>query len=360
MKPRSILNCVKPILILALWGCIQPSHSDTRTYAATTDFPVTDVGLAPYYSEAPGRLSLAINAANESYRDLFARAEVTYDGNEGIHDITIVALAELDGEADYRLLVNGELAGTATNPQVTVDYTVVRHTFKDIVVPIGAVLGVESLANTNGNIPEGDGTAFARGRWTALELVEIIPAQEPTVQSPVDIDLNLLLTSSALPINQNEAFQLDLTVSNTTTSMSATQPEVSISIPLQALSLVSADQCVETVLGLTCTLPEIPAGTSQSLSLSLMSTDEVVTFVAQAFVSADQNDRDESNNMANLTITVNDSELEPEPEQPVDSVAIIQPTLMPGSSSGGVSLFWLLLLLPAMVRTKTTKDDQLQ
>jgi hypothetical protein len=351
MKLRSIFNCLKPVLILAVFASFQPSYSDTRTYAATTDFPVIDTGLVPYYSEAPARLSLAINAADESYRDLFARAEVVYDGNEGTHDITIVALAELDGEADYRLLVNGVLVGTATNPEVSIDYTVARHTFPDIIIPVGAVLGVESLANTNGRIPEGDGTAFARGRWTALELAEINPAQEPVALAPTDIDLNLLLTSSKISVNQNEAFQLDMTVSNTTSSITATQPEVSISIPLQALSVVLADQCDETALGLRCTFPELTAGTSYSMSLSLMSTDEVQTLAIQAFVSADQNDRDETNNMANLTIIVNNSDVEPEPEQPADSGALVQAAPLPGSGGGGLSLYWLLLLLPAIPRT---------
>jgi hypothetical protein len=352
MKLRSIFNCLKPALILAVFGSFQPSYSDTRTYAATTDFPVIDAGIAPYYSEAPARLSLAINAADESCRNLFARAEVVYDGNEGIHDITIVVLAELDGEADYRLLVNGVLVGTATHPEVSVDYTVARHTFPDIIIPVGAVLGVESLANTNGNIPEGDGTAFARGRWTALELAEINPAEEPVVQPPTDIDLNLLLTSSKMSANQNEAFQLHITASNTASSITATQPEESISILLQALSVVLADQCDETALGLRCTFPELTAGTSYSTSLPLMSTDEVQTLATQAFVSTDQNDRDETNNMANLTIIVNNSEVEPEPEQPADSGALAQATHIPRSSGGGLSLYWMLLLLPEILRTK--------
>ena len=352
MKTRSILNCLKPLLLVVLSGFTQSGYGDTRTYAATTDFPITDAGVVPYYSEAPGRPSLAINAADESYRDLFARAEVVYDGNEGLHTITIVALAELDGEADYQLLVNGDVVGTASNPEVSVDYTVVRHTFPDISIPAGAVLGVESLANTNGKIPEGDGTAFARGRWTALELVETV--EEVVVeQAPTDIDLGLVLTSNAIAVNQNEPFNLDITVSNATGSSTATQPEVAISLALQAISIISADQCTQNTLGLICTFPELPAGTSQSMTLSLSSTDEVLQLVVQASASADQNDRDGTNNTTNLSITVNNIDVEPEPEPlPTDVVEPNdQSTSTPSSGGGALSLAWLLLFFPAIRRS---------
>lgn len=351
MNTRAIVNCLKPMLFLAAGGYCQLAISDTRTYAAATDFPIIDAGIVPYYSEAPGRASLAINAAIQSFRDLFARAEVVYDGAEGIHDITIVALAELDGEADYNLLVNGVLVGTATNPEVTFDYTVVRHTFTDIVIPAGAVIAVESLANTNGKIPEGDGTAFARGRWTALELVETAEAEEPAVETPSDIDLNLSVVSSATSIFQNEPFSLELTLSNSAESMTATQPEVEISLALQAISIVSADQCVEHTLGLTCTFPEIPAGTSSTMPLSLSSTDELLTLVVQAIARADQDDRDGTNNSLTLTIDVNSSEVEPAPVDMIDPVVISEVETPPstGSSSGGLSLFWLLIGLPSLV-----------
>jgi hypothetical protein len=350
MKSRSFNTWVKPALGLAIYVLCQQGYADSRTYAATTDFPIIDAGLAPYYSEAPARQSLAINAADESYRDIFARAEVVYDGNEGIHDVTIVALAELDGEADYRLLINGAVVGTASNPEVSIDYTVTRHTFEDINIPVGAVLGVESLANTNGLIPEGDGTAFARGRWTALELLETTLEAEPTIAAPVDIDLTLALSADKLSMHQNEAFQIDLTVSNSATSMTATQAEVLVSIPPLAVSLVSAEQCTETTLGLRCALPEITAGGNHTLPISLMSTDEILTLVVQASVSADQNDREQADNAASLTFIVNDPNAEPEPVEPIDPVINVQTGPSSSGGSGALSLFWILLLLPALHR----------
>ena len=135
-------------------------HAETILFRATSDFPVIDVGEVPYYSEEPVRSSLAINAANESFREKFARATTVYEGESRFFDITLTGLAELDGEAMYRVLINDVLIGEATNPTTDTDYTEVRHTFESVVVPAGATIAVESLANTNGLIPEGDGTAL--------------------------------------------------------------------------------------------------------------------------------------------------------------------------------------------------------
>ena len=335
---------------MAIAGMIgQSALADTRTYQATTDFPVIDAGEAPYYSEEPDRPSLAINAANEAYRDVFARAEVVYDGGEGVHDFTLVGLAELDGEAEYRIFVNDVLVGEATNPEVTVDYTVVRHTFENINVPNGATLAVESLANTNGKIPEGDGTAFARGRWTALELLE---SNAEEIPPPSDIDLAIALSSNEQSLERNENFDIELTVSNAANSLIATQPTVDLSIALSAVDVVSAEQCTQDVLGLNCNFPEIAAGESHSMTLSFSSKEELLTLVVQATVEADQNDRDETNNAASINVNVVDEELGPEPEpiDPSDNNPAENTTPSNGSSGGGLSLFWLLITLPAGFR----------
>lgn len=327
--------------------------ADTRTYQATTDFPVIDAGEAPYYSEEPNRPALAINAAIEAYRDVFARAEVVYDGTEGVHDLTLVSLAELDGEAEYRVLINGAVIGEATNPEVSIDYTVVRHTFENITVPAGATIAVESVANTNGTIPEGDGTAFARGRWTALEMLEVNDS-EPT-PPPTDIDLSVALNSDKQTLEQNENFEIELTVSNAANSVTATQPLVSLAIALEAVDLVSAEQCTQTVLGLTCSFPEIPAGGNSSMTLSFASTDEIVVLVVQATVEADQEDRDGTNNATSINVSVIDNELgpEPEPENSLEPSESENTATSSGSSGGALSMLWLLFALPRVLR-KTT------
>jgi len=369
------------IRLFILLPCLAGSWSsgaiaDTRTYQATTDFPVLDAGAVPYYSEAPGRPSLAINAAIESYRDVFARATVVYDGTEGVHDFTLVALAELDGEADYQLLINGVVVGTATNPEVEFDYTVVRHSFPDINVPAGAVLAVESLANTNGKIPEGDGTAFARGRWTTLELKVTDSDQEPVDSVPTDVDLELTMSSDRQMLVVDEPFTLELSVSNADNSVAATQPVIRLNLPLQRLTVVSADQCIIDPDDLVCSFPEIPSGTSQTMALSFSITDDSAPFTVMASASADQTDRDGRNNVATISVDMaaRDSDMgvetETESETGTETENESQPqtqnqtftetensSVSKSSSSGGgsASLLWFLLLLPVALKARDFK-----
>lgn len=321
----------------------QIALADTRTYQATTDFPVIDAGDVPYYSEAPNRPSLAINAANEAYRGIFARAEVVYDGMEGVHDLTLVSLAELDGEAQYRVLINGVIVGEATNPEVTIDYTVVRHSFDNITIPAGATIAVESLANTNGKIPEGDGTAFARGRWTALEMLEVTTT-EPT-PTPTDIDLRVSVSSNKQSLEPNEDVEIELTLSNAANSLTATQAVVSLTITPEAVDVVSAEQCTPNAVGLSCSFPEITAGESRSMTLLFTRTEEVVDLAITATVEADQDDRDGTNNVASINVAVVDVELEPDPES--------EPMISGGSSGGALSIVWFLLMLPIVSRKQS-------
>ena len=136
---------------------------------ATSDFPTIDAGQAPYYVDS-ARDALAINAGNLNNRDKFARATTGFNGTTGTYDITITSLGETDGECSFRLLVNGSVIGTRQNTRVTTDYGPQYHTFTNVSVPTGATLAVESNAVSNGLIPEGDGFAYARGRWTTLTL----------------------------------------------------------------------------------------------------------------------------------------------------------------------------------------------
>jgi len=140
-------------------------------YVATKDFPETKAGEVPYKLPKQGKV-LSINAANPAYRGKFARAERVFEGAAGIYDVTIVTLTEFDGECTYRLLVNGKVVGSFTNPRVGKegDFKTHRHTWQKIMFSKGAQLAVESNAASNDLIPEGDGYAWARGRWSQLEL----------------------------------------------------------------------------------------------------------------------------------------------------------------------------------------------
>jgi hypothetical protein len=143
-------------------------------YTAVKDFPKTDGGEVPYTvpKKDDWRQVLSINAAKVAYRDKFARAERDYDGEAGTFDVTIVTLTEFDGECVYRLLVDRKVVATFTNPRVGKegDFKQHRHTWKGVKLKYGARLAVESNTASNGLIPEGDGFAWARGRWSQLEL----------------------------------------------------------------------------------------------------------------------------------------------------------------------------------------------
>ena len=152
------------------------SHAEKAPiiYKAVKDFPKTGGGEVPYTvpNKDAWRQVLSINAGVPAYRDKFARAEKVYDGETGTFDLTIVTLTEFDGECVYRLLVDGEVVATFTNPRVDKegDFKECRHTWKGIELKSGAKLAVESNTASNDLIPEGDGFAWARGRWTQLEL----------------------------------------------------------------------------------------------------------------------------------------------------------------------------------------------
>ncbi|ASJ75209.1 hypothetical protein [Granulosicoccus antarcticus] len=277
-------------------------RAETLVFEATTDFPVIDAGEVPYYSEAPGRPSLAIDAAIESNRNQFAKASMTYEGASGYFDITLVTLAELDGEAPYRVLIDDVLVGSAINPEVIVDYTSVRNIFENIVIPQGATISVESLANTNGKIPEGDGTAFARGRWTSLELdssdAGTIAEDETDLAVDVSIDASRLVVgeSSTLVVN----------IDNGSDSAVATQPLVTLTRPHTQLDIETGplESCTESGDEIVCHLSEIPAGGSHQMFLVLTALEASSSVPLQVTVTADQTDSYIADNSVTLPLQI--------------------------------------------------------
>lgn len=143
-------------------------------YDARNDFPSIDGGDVPYYKDN-GNGALAIAANVVANRTGFARASRIFDGPTGTYEVTITTMTEEDGESEYRLFVNGTQVATYTNPVVfdppesPLDLQSNTYTWSGISIPSGATIAVESNANTNGEIPEAGGTAWARGRWSQIE-----------------------------------------------------------------------------------------------------------------------------------------------------------------------------------------------
>ena len=141
-------------------------------FVAVDDFDDIATGVVPYYKDT-ARNALAINAARRSKRDEFASATTTFYGTQNVYDIQLTTLAEFDGECVYRILVNDNALGTFINTSVHEDddYKPIKAVFRNVKLSANDKITVESNTHTNGLIPEGDGTAWARGRWTELTLI---------------------------------------------------------------------------------------------------------------------------------------------------------------------------------------------
>ncbi|WP_440877110.1 hypothetical protein [Thalassotalea sp. PLHSN55] len=141
---------------------------------AINDFSSSDKGDVPYYQDKRNA-SLAIDARVVHYRNLFAKAEYTFAGEAKNYDLTITVLTEEDGEPVYRLLINNVVVGTYKSSYIGKDsprdLKAETHTWRAIHLKKGDVIAIESSSNTNGEIPEHGGTAWARGRWQQLALV---------------------------------------------------------------------------------------------------------------------------------------------------------------------------------------------
>ncbi len=157
---------------------------------ATEDFSVLDAGDAPYYVDTRND-ALGIDARLLEYRNLFAQAQHTYQGKSGEFDVTITPLTEEDGEPIYRLKVNGKIVGTYQSSYIgkgsEKDLTPEYHTWKAIQLNKGDVVSVESAADTNGEIPEHGGTAWARGRWQSLTLGPVAKGGRPHFRFESDL-----------------------------------------------------------------------------------------------------------------------------------------------------------------------------
>lgn len=144
-------------------------------YSAIEDFDNLEGGDVPFYVDNRND-ALAIDARIVANRNRFARASRVFHGESGSYQARITTLTEEDGESTFHLLVDENIVGTYRNSHIGAgsprDLKPEQHTWKNIQINHGASLAVESTTHTNGEIPEGDGTAWARGRWRLLELTE--------------------------------------------------------------------------------------------------------------------------------------------------------------------------------------------
>ncbi len=292
---------VKLLTVATAFTLMSSLWADTFTFQATTDFTDINAGEVPYYRHN-GVNALAINAAIESYRDRFARATVEFEEASGVYDVTITALGEIDGDGEFRFLLNGEVVGSADNEPVSEDYGEQQHTFENVSITQGSLIGVESIAVSNGLIPEGEAYAYARGRWTRLTLVSSADEQATTPGPIETIDLAVGLSVAEPSVMTNDAISYTIIAENLSTAV-ATNPLVEITLPTGIANVIS-DVCTETATAtLSCELTELAAGESTDFTISATAASSGQKTLS-AVINADQEDDTAANNSATATVEV--------------------------------------------------------
>jgi hypothetical protein len=104
------------------------------------------------------------------HRDRPAAAEIIYHGPTGRYDLVLLAVAEEDGESRYRIIIGDRELDERRNPPQTGKREGTLHRWPGIALEPGVRIRVIFAGHTNGKIPEGDGTAWSRGRWRSLAI----------------------------------------------------------------------------------------------------------------------------------------------------------------------------------------------
>lgn len=136
------------------------------------DFDIDVEGFVPYYEE-PQRNGIAINSIE--YESEWGAADTEWQGGSGLHNVTIATVPEFDGECHYRLYVNRVPQGEFQNPETSVLIAdpVPMHTWRRVRLNTGDTIRVTANTCSNGLIPEGDGYAWARARWSYLRVTQV-------------------------------------------------------------------------------------------------------------------------------------------------------------------------------------------
>jgi len=115
--------------------------------------------------------ALALDA--RYHKGVFSAASTDFRQASGVYDLSLTTLTEIDGESKYRLVINGvQIVETYTNPETISDYAPSTFVWRDVELNKNDRIRIEFSSETNGKIPEGDGTAYSRGRWTQLTILE--------------------------------------------------------------------------------------------------------------------------------------------------------------------------------------------
>ena len=149
--------------------------------------------------------SRGVNA--EFHKDKTANVESSFAGKSGIYTLKLTALTEIDGESLYSINIGPKKLPVKANSVTDKDYNAQLHIWKNIEVIHGEKIQVEFNSHTNGKIPEGESTAYSRGRWTKLELIcEALCDHSTTPNNNIYVEKNGLVSidlSSVPSISEN-------------------------------------------------------------------------------------------------------------------------------------------------------------
>lgn len=172
------------MLGLSSTGCTQaPAEATTQqatqalssdTLHAIRDFVLEVDGYAPFYieEERDGFPGIAINSI--MYEDEYAAADHVWQGETGVYNVTIGIRGEFDGEPTYIFQLGNTPHRLTVAQRTEIPITPpIPHTWRGIRIANGATIRIVANNTTNGLLPEGDGTGYARGRWSYLILDRI-------------------------------------------------------------------------------------------------------------------------------------------------------------------------------------------
>jgi hypothetical protein len=169
------LMCV----LLVVDGAAASAASGTAvTWRAVEAFvPVAADGYVAPYAEtkSPNREEHGLAVNTVRHQGAPAAAELTYRGTAGRFDLTLLAIAEEDGESRYRIEINGRALREVINPPSSEKRRAVTHRWPALALAPGDRIRVVFRGHSNGRIPEGDGFAWARGRWRSVTLTQVQP-----------------------------------------------------------------------------------------------------------------------------------------------------------------------------------------
>jgi len=170
-----MLNLIIPFAILFASSLVLTLTSGRNYYEANGIVSIEAEDYAAqalsdtraWYRISKGDVGLKIIDRNRP-----AAAQHRFSGEAGSYALTLYTIKETDGESEYTVSINGVDVLKTTNATTSIDYSLHEsHAKENVQLKQGDIIQVTSNAVTNGLIPEGDITAFSRGRWTELMLI---------------------------------------------------------------------------------------------------------------------------------------------------------------------------------------------